>query len=238
MKKLTFLFLSLAIQTTATLSQTTFDWETLPSPVGSTSLSETRDGITVTFSDSNSSKEVVSLANISYGGSGNCIFSNNSSSVVFTFDTAVNVISILAMNGNPPETYTFTPTGGTNTPVVVEFTGNASEVSLKWTGITSFTVTANQPTPIIFDNLVVTTEALSIPKLSAEQVTIYPNPTASIIYIKGVTNITSSEIYNNLGQLVLSNTEAEINVEDLTAGVYILKVTTDKGNFTRQFVKE
>ena len=60
----------------------------------------------------------------------------------------------------------------------------------------------------------------------APEVSIYPNPATSIIYING--NVRNVELTNMAGQLILSGGENtnEINVENVTNGIYILKITT------------
>ncbi|WP_274475829.1 T9SS type A sorting domain-containing protein [Mangrovimonas aestuarii] len=235
MKKQLLLCCFAALGTINAIGQTTFDWETIPAPISTTSLTETKDGITATFSDSDSSNNVTSLANISYGGSGNCIFSSNSDSVEFTFDTPVNVISILAMNGNPPETYTFTPTGGTNSPVIINFTSNASQVQLNWTAVTSFTVTAENLTPIIFDNLIVQNATLSTPNVAMENITIYPNPTSNYINVSlGDTYTTvNASLLSVSGRVVAQKTVSNANAFQMdlnhAAGLYFLNISTDNG---------
>jgi len=59
---------------------------------------------------------------------------------------------------------------------------------------------------------------------------IYPNPVIDYINIKSDVNITKIEIYNQLGQLVLSKFNTQnINISTLNSGIYIIKVTTKNG---------
>ncbi|MDO5970040.1 hypothetical protein Q4Q35_09485, partial [Flavivirga aquimarina] len=82
----------------------------------------------------------------------------DTSSLTFTFSEAVDVNSILPFNifGQTID-YTFTPTGGSNSPVVVSITGGAAPgevpVDLNWTGVTSFTVSAPGAAAFAFDDL-------------------------------------------------------------------------------------
>ena len=75
-----------------------------------------------------------------------------------------------------------------------------------------------------------------------EYVTIYPNPTQNSLNIKLNNEITISSvnIYNSLGQLVLvtTNPSESIDVSNLKAGSYFIKVISDNGSSTTQFVKQ
>jgi hypothetical protein len=99
------------------------------------------------------------------------------------------------------------------------------------------------------------TEKETIPKLTGEDcgetsigdilvdqsaVTLYPNPTADKLYIQTTETIKRIEIYNAQGQVVkiIQNNVREISVNDLKAGIYTLRITTDKGFASQRFVKE
>lgn len=73
-----------------------------------------------------------------------------------------------------------------------------------------------------------------------------PNPTSSILnlYIKNQVDLKSVEIYNPLGQLVLSK-ESDINsnnipldVSGLKDGVYVISINTNKGKTSKRFIKK
>jgi Leucine-rich repeat (LRR) protein len=73
---------------------------------------------------------------------------------------------------------------------------------------------------------------------------LYPNPVQHVLNIdvKETIAISSVSIYNTLGQLVLvvpnaQNTKA-INVSNLTAGNYFIKINTDKGTSNTKFIKQ
>jgi len=71
---------------------------------------------------------------------------------------------------------------------------------------------------------------LSIVSQEYEEISIYPNPTTDVLYIKSEFNIVSIEIYNNLGQLVLSNShKKEINISKLNQGIYFMKIKNENG---------
>lgn len=71
---------------------------------------------------------------------------------------------------------------------------------------------------------------------------LYPNPSKNILNIqkKATTEITSVEIYNMLGQVVIaipSKTEM-IDVSSLKAGTYFVKLNSNKGKSYSKFIKE
>lgn len=75
-----------------------------------------------------------------------------------------------------------------------------------------------------------------------DKVQIYPNPvTSGKIYINVETNTTKSiELYDMLGKRILSTEmngyQKELNVANLKAGVYILKLSEKNNNITRKIV--
>lgn len=73
-------------------------------------------------------------------------------------------------------------------------------------------------------------------------VVLYPNPTDSILNfkIKNNIDISSINIYNSLGQLVLvtTNPKESINVSTLKTGMYFVKIVSNLGESNSQFLKE
>jgi hypothetical protein len=76
-------------------------------------------------------------------------------------------------------------------------------------------------------------------EVGSEHVVVWPNPTSGKLYIKyeiasqSLAN-TKKELYNSIGQMVLSTKENEIDVSHLANGVYYLKC----GIYTRKVVVE
>jgi ELWxxDGT repeat protein len=67
---------------------------------------------------------------------------------------------------------------------------------------------------------------------------VYPNPTNSNVTISGTETIEQIVIYNAAGQVVQTETHATFSVENLPAGVYILRVQTEEGISGVRLVKE
>ena len=73
-----------------------------------------------------------------------------------------------------------------------------------------------------------------------ERVSVYPNPTHDVIFV-GANNdlsVQRVEVFNVTGQKVMSSTESVINVSELEAGMYFVRVTADDRMVIRTIVKQ
>lgn len=75
--------------------------------------------------------------------------------------------------------------------------------------------------------------------LSNTEVNIYPNPTSKELFVKTKLNINEIFITDISGKIIKSTKSNfnVINVEDLNAGIYYLKILTDKQSVIKKFVK-
>ncbi|WP_338761613.1 T9SS type A sorting domain-containing protein [Bernardetia sp. ABR2-2B] len=74
---------------------------------------------------------------------------------------------------------------------------------------------------------------------STENLLVYPNPVKDIIKIKTTDKVISIELLSVQGQLINSTKDSkELNTQNIAKGMYLLKVTTDKGIQTKRIVKE
>lgn len=69
------------------------------------------------------------------------------------------------------------------------------------------------------------------------RISVYPNPSSSFINIETKSRLIEAEILNNEGQLLMKSAEPQINISQLTSGIYQLKVITEKGQTVRSFIK-
>jgi Secretion system C-terminal sorting domain/Bacterial Ig domain len=75
----------------------------------------------------------------------------------------------------------------------------------------------------------------------ATKVITYPNPTSSElnIYVNGGYEMSSYQVYNLAGQQLISNNAqgktAQINTNNLTSGIYFVKIISDGGVVTKKF---
>jgi len=74
-----------------------------------------------------------------------------------------------------------------------------------------------------------------------ESVSIYPNPTTSLVTIQGKNTIQSIELYDVQGRLLQVKTtdskETTLDISDKTKGVYFLKINTEFGSKAIKIVK-
>ncbi|WP_409446113.1 T9SS type A sorting domain-containing protein [Mariniflexile rhizosphaerae] len=243
MKKITFLFIVLALAFNTVSGQTVFDWDTNAVDNGN-NVTETKGGITVTFTnDDNTANDGTAFTPVGgFGGSsGNVVLASGTTSSTFTFDQPVVVNSILALEGAASNVvYTFTPTGGDNPVVEASLVGGAASVDLNWINVTSFTVTTDTGVIMGFDNLSVSSLAtLSVTDdYKRQNVLVYPNPVMDILYVKNILNLKTINIYNNLGQLVLQTKQETIDVSHLSKGMYFLQINTSNGTETKRIIKK
>ncbi|WP_405574717.1 T9SS type A sorting domain-containing protein [Winogradskyella sp. Asnod2-B02-A] len=74
-------------------------------------------------------------------------------------------------------------------------------------------------------------ENLSIKDHEIAAIEVFPNPTTSIIHVKSETTIISLQLFNNLGQLILSKPEANyLDLSRISEGIYFLKAIDLYGN--------
>ena len=83
---------------------------------------------------------------------------------------------------------------------------------------------------------------MSIPALLEDRFIIYPNPTTNLLTIQNQNNlkIDSVSLYDTLGRKVMESNEAteSMDVSNLTAGVYFIHITTDRGIVTKKIIKK
>lgn len=98
---------------------------------------------------------------------------------------------------------------------------------------------------LLIDDIVVTSQGVaSVNDVLASQFSIYPNPATDVINISNADNIHVNSVavvdFNGRTVKTLSYdgvTEAAINISDLSAGMYLLNVSSDKGTMTKKIVK-
>lgn len=71
-------------------------------------------------------------------------------------------------------------------------------------------------------------------KNPSTELTVYPNPTNGIVYVKGAALISKIQVYNSLGQIIttLDNNSKQVLTLDLGnyKGLYLLKMTDENGS--------
>lgn len=72
-----------------------------------------------------------------------------------------------------------------------------------------------------------------------EKVAVFPNPVKSILNVASESEVLSLEVYDNLGRLVIKNTQQKsLRVEHFQKGTYYLKIQTKDKAYYEKFIKE
>ncbi|TND08683.1 MAG: hypothetical protein FD123_1899 [Bacteroidetes bacterium] len=177
----------------------------------------------------------------------------NGCSNTATIDITVNALPTPTLTspatvcvGDGNYTLTGSPAGGTFSGTGV--TGNSFSPSTAGTG--TFTITysftdANGCTGTDGNSVTVGACTGIVESQNMFGLTFMPNPVSDLLQIRwdgNKGNVTNLDIYDNLGRLVASQqvsnqTSAQINVTQLPAGNYNLRVTAETGRATYQFIK-
>ncbi len=74
----------------------------------------------------------------------------------------------------------------------------------------------------------------------ANKLTLFPNPSKNIIQLKSNSKIDKISVYDSLGKVILIQPQNnnEINVENISKGVYLIEVFTENKKYYRKFIKE
>jgi len=70
-----------------------------------------------------------------------------------------------------------------------------------------------------------------------DQISIFPNPATEIINISSTLTIEKVQLFDVLGKKILTTKEiTQIQIDHLTTGVYLLKVTTEQGLLVKRLI--
>ena len=154
--------------------------------------------------------------------------------------------AVIQCSAFPAEVQDYTITGSaeaTADPIEIDF------VALNGTTITPPITNAAAAT-MVFDNLVIRASSASSPlgiednMLLSSQLSVYPNPATNIINITNTNDIlvNNIEITDLNGRTVKSVnynnvTETQVNISDLSSGVYMMKVSSEKWTTVKRILK-
>lgn len=94
-------------------------------------------------------------------------------------------------------------------------------------------------TGAVIKTQVVITKSTGLSETSQGAIATYPNPVVDMLYINETEEVRSIEVYNAHGSKVASVTGAkQIDLRLLPAGVYVVRISTDKGVDTQRIVKK
>ena len=81
----------------------------------------------------------------------------------------------------------------------------------------------------------------NIAENNIEGIDVYPNPVNDMLFVETESNVVEISIYDVFGrQHPIANSQhlTAIDVSELNAGVYMVKIITEKGEFVNRFVKK
>ncbi len=148
-------------------------------------------------------------------------------------------------------------TGTATANFTVISTGNYVQTTATWTQYTynldayagqnvyiSINCISNDQFALLIDDYKVTATALSTNDFLANNFSIYPNPTTGIVNVTSKNNasINSIQVTDLNGRVVKTLTtdgvsETQVNIADLTSGMYFLNVQTDLGSGSSKIIK-
>lgn len=138
---------------------------------------------------------------------------------------------------------TFTVPGGA-VFALLNGTWTAPEAGVYYFGFHHNTATTTASASLVIDTINITS-ILSTNDVLAGAFGIYPNPASDVVSVKNTKNIQINTIsLTDLnGRIVLKNAanvagDTQINVSDLSAGIYLMTVETAQGNFTTKVIKK
>lgn len=135
-----------------------------------------------------------------------------------------------SLTANGASTYTWNP-GGIGTTI-----------SVSPTVTTNYTITGTDGNGC--ENNAIVTQSVSMCTginnitTSNNNMTIFPNPSSSNVTIQTIDDIKEVFIFNILGDLVRTEKTKTFSVEQLSSGIYIIHVKTEKGMSALRFIRE
>ena len=112
------------------------------------------------------------------------------------------------------------------------------KIASKENVIIRFVFTSGVGNAIYVDNIRVS-DATAVEDYTSN-VAVYPNPATSVLNIQCENGTESVEIFSLQGQLLQSENGdvKSMNIRNLAAGTYIVRITTGEGIINQKFVKE
>lgn len=93
----------------------------------------------------------------------------------------------------------------------------------------------------IFTDYVFGNSQLRSPKFDLKQISVYPNPVNSEVFINSQNNVINKiEIFNSIGQTVktINSGFDMVSVSDFAPGVYLIKLYSEDGTISKKIIKK
>jgi len=100
-------------------------------------------------------------------------------------------------------------------------------------------------TSFYIDNIVFNTDIAGMGKADAAKFSVFPNPATNNVTITSTNNaivngVTITDLNGRMVKTVTLNgvTDARVNIAELSAGIYMMNIASDKGTVTKKIVKQ
>lgn len=113
----------------------------------------------------------------------------------------------------------------------------ASAAGVYYFGFGNVTPAVTTSASLRLDNITFESSLLGTSETSKNTVQVYPNPVLDKLTIKADGKILKTELYSFEGKLIKSGNSSAFDFSSVPKGVYLLKVTTDKGISTHKIIK-
>lgn len=138
--------------------------------------------------------------------------------------------STASLTANGASTYTWNP-GGTGTTISV-----SPNVTTTYT-VTGTDANGCENNTTVTQNVNLCTGINNITN-NDNTMTVFPNPSSNNVTIQTIEKIQAVYIFNILGDLIRTEKTSTFSVEQLSSGIYMIHVKTEKGMNTLRFIKE
>ena len=91
---------------------------------------------------------------------------------------------------------------------------------------------ASEPITSIRKIIFVESQAAALESVETEMLLVYPNPTQATLFIKGI-DAQVIRVYDLNGRLLLSEYGTQVNVSELSLGIYLLQIGTQVVRFIK-----
>lgn len=154
-------------------------------------------------------------------------------------DTAALIMAYAEANTAPIEetlTAANAETALTFSADVSSFQGQSVRIAVRHYNVTDMEL-------LYIDDILLTQETLATADFKSSQFSVYPNPATNVINVNGKSPITAITMTDINGRTVSQNvydavTNAEINISNLSSGVYMMNITSSEGIATKKIVKQ
>lgn len=132
---------------------------------------------------------------------------------------------------DPWKEYTITISGVSGTPVAMNFAFRYF--------VTDAGPAGNNSNYMGIDTFSLTRPALAVSSANKAKVSIYPNPAIDYLNVTSASKISSVEIFDISGKKVSAElVDNAVDVQNLSKGAYVIKITDASGTTTQKFIKE